>query len=368
MANHIIISGEIYGARKDDLGPIGGGCGYKSRIDKVKYVVRNLTELENALAKAEFGETVLIPEEIEIDMTARVYIEKFILNIGKGVTLAGERGQNECKGAILTCDSLDTPAMIKVAENTRITGLRIQGPCPKRYLDHHSRSFQQIGCINLDRKRNPQGKEICNGNSNCDGHRYYFRFPISAGIHTVNNGLEVDNCEISAFSNAGICLEKGKGHHIHHNFIHHCQYHGLGYGITHNTAYSIIEYNLFNWNRHSIAGSGAVDSGYVARNNIDLGESLSHCFDMHGTNADGSRGLQDGSSIAGSLIEIYNNTFRGNNFAVAIRGVPSKKCEIHHNWFVNRENAVLAYSDIMCSNNAHGNNPAKVTSANRSAI
>lgn len=95
------------------------------------------------------------------------------------------------------------------------------------------------------------------------------------------------------------------------------------------TASSLIEQNLFNWNRHSIAGTGRPGSSYVARHNVELGESLSHCFDMHG-----GRDRKDGTDIAGTTIEIYNNTFRAQQTPVVIRGVPQEKCEVHHNWFL----------------------------------
>jgi hypothetical protein len=138
----------------------------------------------------------------------------------------------------------------------------------------------------------------------------------------------VDNCEISGFSHAGVHLLTAQGHHIHHNHIHHCQYQALGYGVCHNTASSLLEYNLFNWNRHSIAGTGRPGNSYVARHNLELGVSLSHCFDMHG-----GRDRKDGTNIAGTSIEIYNNTFRARQTPVVIRGVPEEKCEVHHNWF-----------------------------------
>jgi len=144
----------------------------------------------------------------------------------------------------------------------------------------------------------------------------------------------VDNCEISGFSHAGVHLRTAQGHHIHHNHIHHCQYQGLGYGVCHNTASSLLEYNLFNWNRHSIAGTGRPGNSYVARHNVELGVSLSHCFDMHG-----GRDRKDGTNIAGTSIEIYNNTFRARQTPVVIRGVPQEKCEVHHNWFTRHSEA-----------------------------
>lgn len=322
--------GTAYGAKPDDRGPTGGGEGYAKVVRDGDYVARDLDTLLQALSKAETGQVVFIPGETTIDLTARIYIEDLVLEVPEGVTLAGERGHRNSAGALLTSDALDTPVIIRAAgPGVRVTGLRIQGPNAKRYLDHHRRSF------------GPEGK----------GRDYYYEFPTSNGIETKYRGVEVDNCEISGFSHAGIYLRDGEGHHVHHSFIHHCQYNGLGYGVCHNTASSLIEHNLFNWNRHSIAGTGRPGCGYVARHNVELGVSLSHCFDMHG-----GRDRQDGTNIAGTRIEICNNTFRAPNTPVVIRGVPQEKCDVHHNWFVKHkgpEGAVRASARTHVLNNAY---------------
>jgi len=324
----------VYGAKPDEQGPIGGGSGYANIITKGDYTVKELDGLLDALSKAKSGQIIFIPGETEIDLTARIYIEQLVLDVPEGVTLAGDRGHKGSNGALLTSDALKTPVMIRAAgSNVRITGLRIRGPNPKRYLDHHRRSFKNNG----------------------GGHKYYYKFPTSDGITTGHHQLEVDNCEISAFAHAGIYLSKGEKHHIHHNAIHHCQYNGLGYGVCHNVASSLIEYNLFDSNRHSIAGTGRPGCGYVARHNIELGFSLSHCFDMHG-----GRDRGDGTDIAGTSIEIYNNTFRAPQAAVVIRGVPQDTCEIHHNWFPKHGgagNAVRASAKTTVANNAYGDSP-----------
>ena len=302
------IDNTVYGARSDGRGPIGGGNGYANIIVKGDYTVKDLDSLLDALSKAKAGQVIFISGEVVIDLTARIYIEQLVLDISEGVTLAGDRGYGGSKGALITSDALKTPVMIRAnGPDIRITGLRIQGPNPKRYLEHHRRSFGEGG----------------------GGHKYYYKLPTSNGITTRYARLEVDNCEISGFSHAGIYLMIAKGHHIHHNYIHHCQYQGLGYGVCHNTASSLIEHNLFNWNRHSIAGTGRPGNSYVARHNVELGVSLSHCFDMHG-----GRDRKDGTDIAGTSIEIYNNTFRAQQTPVVIRGVPEEKCEVHHNWFL----------------------------------
>lgn len=321
----------VYGAKPDERGPIGGGNGYANIVTQGDYTVKDLDALLHALSKAKTGQVVFIPGETEIDLTARIYIEQLVLEVPEGVTLAGDRGHNGSNGALLTSDALKTPVLIRATgPNVRVTGLRIRGPHPKRYLDHHRRSFGKGG-----------GR-----------HKYYYKFPTSNGIRAEHPRLEVDNCEISAFAHAGVDLTKGEGHHVHHNFIHHCQYNGLGYGVCLNRASSLIEHNLFDWNRHSIAGTGRPGNSYVARHNVELGVSLSHCFDMHG-----GRDRRDGTNVAGTRIEIYNNTFRAPQTPVVIRGIPQEKCEVHHNWFAKHmepKQAVRASAKTNVFNNAYG--------------
>ena len=330
------INNAVYGAKPDKNGPIGGQKGYSKIITKGDFTVDSLESLLDALSKVKSGQTIFIPSDAIIDMTTAIYIEKLALNIPGGVTLASDRGHNGSEGGMLTSDALDTPVMISIGgPGVRITGLRLQGPNPKRYLDHHKRAFGPGG----------------------EGHKYYYKFPTSRGIITKHGDLEVDNCEISAFSGAGISLSEGTGHHIHHNFIHKCQYNGLGYGVSHDRSLSLIEYNLLNENRHSLAGTGRPGSGYIARNNVELGISLSHCFDMHG-----GRDRKDGTDIAGTTMEIYNNTFLAPQRAVVIRGVPEEKCDVHNNWFVKHQDvkqAVRAEEKTIVHNNLYGEKPSK---------
>lgn len=324
--------GVVYGAQADERGPLGGGEGYRATVAGGDFEVATLDELLAALAQAQAGQTVFLPGETEIDLTARIYVDKLVLEIPSGVTLAGNRGVDGSRGAILVSDALDTPVMIRaLGPDVRITGLRLQGPCPKRHLDHHRRAMELEG---------PEYR------------RYYYKFPTSNGIVTEHDRLEVDNCDISAFAHAGIDLRRGTGHHVHHSSIHHCQYQGLGYGVCHNVATSTIERNLFNWNRHSIAGTGRPGSGYVAAHNVELGESLSHCFDMHG-----GRDRRDGTNVAGTSIEIRNNTFRALAIAVKIRGVPEDRCHVHHNWIarhLDNQPPVVAEAGTTVEQNAYG--------------
>ena len=333
------INNVIYGAKPDNRGPIGGGSGYTKILTKGDITVTDLESLIEGLKKAKAGQVVFIPGNTLIDMTTHIYIDELVLTVPAGVTLASDRGSKGSQGAIITSDTLKTPVMIKTGgPNVRITGLRIQGPNPKRYLEHHKKSFGS-------------GPSYTDGL----GSDYYYKFPTSNGVIAEHSDLEVDNCEISAFSLSGVGLNKGDGHNIHHNFIHKCQYNGLGYGVCLSGAFSLIEYNLFNENRHSIAGTGRPGEGYLARHNVEIGISLSHCFDMHG-----GRDRKDGTNIAGKSIEVYNNTFGPPNRAVVIRGVPEEKCEVHHNWFQKHSDAkqaVGAEEKTKVFNNAYGTKP-----------
>ncbi len=306
------IDGQVYGAKPNEVGPIGGGEGYQRIVTDGDHRVATVDELIEALKKAQAGEVVYVEPDAQLDFTTLVFAEKLVLEIPEGVTLASNRGHEGSRGAMICSDAFATRPLIRpLGPNVRITGLWIRGPDPKRRLDHHQRSFKAE-----------------RGDSKVQ-HVYYYKFPMSSGISSEFPGLEVDNCELSGWSISAVGLSSGTDHHIHHNYIHHNQMNGLGYGVCHSTAASLIEYNLFDFNRHSIAGSGRVPSGYEASNNVEMGVSLSHMFDMHG-GAD--RG--DGTNIAGDWMKIHHNTFRGRRVAaIVIRGVPSEGAEIYSNWF-----------------------------------
>lgn len=281
------------------------------------------------MGNAKAGDVVYVDGSAKIDCTIRIYIENLVLEIPEGVTLASNRGMGNSRGGMILSDTFATRPLIRVmGPNVRVTGLRIAGPNPKPCLEHHRRCFVE-------------GR----------GHEYYYKFPTSDGISTDHPGLKVDNCELGGWSHGAICLRVGDGHHIHHNFIHHNQYNGLGYGVTHDRAFSLIEHNLFNYNRHSIAGTGRPDSGYEARHNVEIGHSLSHCFDMHG-----GRDRKDETNIAGTWLKVHNNTFRCPQTAVVVRGEPEESINIYNNWFYHKpkETPVRSAGNTKVQNNAYG--------------
>ncbi|HCG35451.1 MAG TPA: hypothetical protein DER23_03805, partial [Clostridiales bacterium] len=292
------IDGIIYGAYSDG-DPLGGGKQYRDAFTTGNYVATNADELYAAAAAAGFGDVIFIPGGTIIELGNAQSGTLTSLLLKAGVTLASDRGKVNANGtvsigAIIKTSYNTTKEMITIGgDNVRITGIVVHGADPGRHLAHWDRCFASTG-PKLD-------------------YSYFYKLPVTKGIHCVYNNLEVDNCEFSGFSYAAIYLSgqggaATTGHKIHHNYIHHNQIKALGYGIVHTYAYTTIAYNLFNYNRHSIAGSGVPNSGYVAHNNVEFGESLSTYFDMHGGY---DRNKNYDEEIAGEYVEIYNNTFLG---------------------------------------------------------
>jgi hypothetical protein len=212
--------------------PLGGGTGYTETIRPTGPPVGHLDELIEALAGAKSGDTVYVSGDAVIECTERIYVDELVLALSGGVTLASDRGIDGAPGGLIRSDAFATRPLVQVTgADARVTGLRLQGPNPRQCLEHHSRSFRE-------------------GHG---GHEYYYKFPTSDGIATAHSRLRVDNCELAGWSHSAIRLNRGDGHLVQHNFIYHNQYQGLGYGISHDIAESVIEGNLFDANRHSIA-------------------------------------------------------------------------------------------------------------------
>ncbi len=314
MQTWFLQDGQVYGARPDERGPIGGGAGYTQAVVSGDYVASDLEGLLAALSQARSGETVYVQPGSEIDFSELAREETLPIIIPAGVTLAGSRGVDGQLGPLFVSHELDTPGLLEAGgPGVRITGFRIQGPDGLRREDHYRESFS--GLTAEDRQ-------------NRVGHKRFYELPNSRGIISRFDELTVDNCELFGWSHAAVYLRAGQKHSIHHNYIHHNQRKGLGYGVCVLRAFALIEYNIFNYNRHSIAGTGTPPSGYTAWHNVVLGAASSHCFDMHGGVDRG-----DGTDIAGTRISIRNNTFYSYHRAIGIRGRPEDRAIIEYNWF-----------------------------------
>jgi hypothetical protein len=318
-----------YGANaKIDCEPLGGGVGYSGIVDSASadYVVSNRTELLSALNNSSSGDTIYVADAAVINMTGDQNIV-----IKGNVTLASGRGRNNSLGALIYSDALLTFPLFKTSgSDVRLTGIRLQGP------DSDRRSEQMTWLDNLGR---------------------YYDIPNSRGIQSSYPRLTVDNCELYGWSHAAVFLISGSNEsYIHHNYIHHNQRSGLGYGVTVDISTTgLIEANIFDWNRHSIAGGrGAPGASYTAIYNLVYGNANGHYFDMHGGND-----VSNASIPAGGYVRVYNNTFmESGEAALGIRGVPVIGVWAINNWAA-YNTSVLAPENIFAQwlDNLPGHTP-----------
>jgi hypothetical protein len=302
---------ETFGAEANPTGnPIGGGIGYTDSISKsnpnVKFVVATKEQLLIAAQRAKSGDIIYVDEHATIDLTG-IYGG---VTIPAGVTLASNRGRGLSSGGLIRQDRSEMDpddvgwqsAIRAGGEGVRITGLRIEGP---------DKGTERI---------------------------YAQGLPLKTGILSPYADIEVDNCEIFGWSYAGIALmDTGTepAGHFHHNYIHHCQSSGYGYGVVFTHAVGLVEANLFDYTRHCVACAGHPGDGYEARYNVIMDTQTGHNFDMH---ADPEK-----SGAAGTYLEIHHNTFYStNDFSVAVRAVPIEGAYISHNWFLNADFAPVA--------------------------
>ena len=222
-----------------------------------------------------------------------------------------------------------------------------------------------------------------------------------------SQGVEIDHNEIYRWRGAAVNVHDGNGADdpnfvgrinrdnahtvwVHDNYIHHNQHpsrdncgtalidsdnHAAGYGVeASDGAYVFIERNVFDWNRHSIAGDGKAGTGYFAFRNLilknggvhfrcldseDLGLTLAeflsgnpagalayaigqaldgdkiyhtHAIDMHGRGDNGFGGQ------AGEFMDIEFNTIlytAGNG--IHLRGTPTDEMLVKQNVFAHED-------------------------------
>jgi len=294
-----LVSTETFGAEPNPTGdPIGGGAGYTRIISdsdpRVKYIVSTEDELLHALNNTTSGEVVFVRGTANIDMSNAVGTV-----IPAGVILAGDRGLNGSAGGRIfrTRSGQSGFATLVAGDNVRITGLRIEGPDMEQNQDLGD--YAIMGAIQAFDARD----------------------------------LEVDNCEISGWSYAGVAFDRSAGStahgYVHHNYIHHGQAKGYGYGVVIGYGTALVEANLFDYMRHAVADGGCPGSGYEARYNIALNHFIDAVFDMH-PNPQPPSPL----SKTGDLYKIHHNTIEvTDQAAVSIGAIPETGLFVDHNRF-----------------------------------
>ncbi|MFC6099480.1 hypothetical protein [Olivibacter domesticus] len=288
---------------------------YKNIVNKRTYNVKNKTELIDALKRSKRGEVVYIKDDAVIDLSN---VKKLI--IPGGVTLASGRGKGNSKGALLFTKTNGTRPLIGTGGNDiRITGIRIEGPDTEIYAKGNALAGKSAEDLKKNRL-NYYRKNM-------------YGVPVSDGVTSWHQNLEIDNCELYGWTYGAIHLRgKGVRSNIHHNYIHHNQRFGLGYGVVLDGSTALIKANLFDFNRHSVAGTGRKNTGYeVCYNKFMENNNGTWAIDMHG-----GKDRNDGTDLAGSDLLIHNNTIRLNDgaLAVVIRGIPSKEAKIYDNQII----------------------------------
>ncbi|MCE5228592.1 Ig-like domain-containing protein [bacterium] len=237
----------MHGCESNPTGePIGGGVGY-SRIytpAEATVVVSTAAQLLSAISSATAGTIIYVDDSAQIDLTAQTSA----IMVPGGVTIASGRGRNGSVGGLLFTNLFAARHyMFQSGGNgVRFTGLRISGP----YYG--------------------TGRTI----------------PYSYGVTFAHNDCEIDNCEVMGFNLASVASSGNvTGMRVHHNYIHHNQRCGWGYGVACYTSKEcLVEGNLFDYTRHAVASSGVRPASYEARYNLYMDNSISHIFDMHGAN------------------------------------------------------------------------------------
>jgi hypothetical protein len=257
------------------------------------HVVRTEDGLRSAVSDA--GATIWLPGDVELLIEGSTPIP-----IASDVTFASNRGQGG-QGALIETTAYHPTVFKSRKSGIRITGLRVHGP-KTAYFDPRTK---------------PQPESA-----------YYSR-----GFELFGDRIEIDHCELFGWTSAAVSLgsrNEPTGSRIHHNTIHHNQMQTLGYGIDLRNGEHLIEWNYFDWNRHSIAGFGHRQNGYEARFNIVGPHAVRHAFDMHGLRENIT---EYSGPLAGKYIRVHQNVFALTAAAaVVLRGASSHQSWVTNNW------------------------------------
>jgi hypothetical protein len=284
----------------DGFEPVGGGYSYDRIVKRAQKTVLpgNMTpvELGNHLRRiiyeAKPRQTVYIDANCTIEVSESI-------EINKPLTIAGNRGVDGSKGALIRSTKNDNFVFKVNVKDVRITGLRFEGNQSVEVIDHAVQVMDKdstkmaITTFELD---------------NCEFYDWAIAVEVSHYLMKTHRGYSIE---------------------IHNNFFHDNVCPGYGYGVDVGNAFVRVYGNLFENNRHDIACSGTPLSGYEAFCNvINEGSSEVSNFDVHG-------GAANRADYAGRFFKIHHNDFRdlncqGNIFVV---GRPRVACVITNNRF-----------------------------------
>jgi len=275
--------GDSGSGQPDDRVPIGGGPAYDDAVTEADAdaVATSLDDLVDALEGAAAGDVVFLAGDATVDLGEET------ISVPARVTLASNRGVDGSAGALLATES-EPADLVRLAEGATLSGVRLRG-----------------------------------ANTGDDGGSS----DRASGATVVGTAAEVENCEIRGFPFAGVYVQDGWGH-VHHNVITECNKAGLGYGVAMYAGYNGLEYNYFNYNRHSVASDGS-HRGYVCRYNHFGPTEVMHNIDAH---EPGCELLK----VHNNVVETVEREWDGRvNEIVKIDGVPDEGATVRDNWFFN---------------------------------
>jgi hypothetical protein len=254
--------------------------------------------------------TVDLAPDVNLDLSGRD-----ALHVAPGVHINGGRSSGQLGARLFTTTK---PGVLLViggyhnSDGVRVNGIRLDGG--------HMEIGDGNGPIGI-RVRSSVNVDI--GNNEIYGW-------TGIGVQVIDDRLE----RIASRNRSAV--------RVHDNFIHHNRHWGeQGYGVQANqSAYVLIERNVFDFNRHAIEASNTIGIGYMAYNNLLLtggGETnpvwMSHQFDVHGSHTDWlNRGYYTGS--AGEYFDYrYNSLFYVAGDVLKVRGRPDAGADVAHNVF-----------------------------------
>lgn len=257
---------------------------------------------------------VRVQNQVEMDLSRLPTVE-----IAAGVSLIGARTPREPGGRFYASAPHHTLFLV-TGDNVRISGVRIDGG--------------EMGVADFEAS------------------------PMFGIVVDSKSNVEIDNNEIYGWRGAAVMVQdelnlidrvhnamtvRIDDNYIHHN--RHAEAHGYGV-VVGDGAYALIEGNVFDWNRHAIAGDGSPGSGYFAYRNLVLEHggdhyelfgvtvAYTHQFDMHGTRNCSSSSSAWDCGPAGEYIDIrYNSFFNAHGSAIKLRGTPAIGGDVAFNVF-----------------------------------
>ena len=316
-----------YGADADPTGdPIGGGTGYSNIVAQsmAQYVMYG-----RAIAEPT---PYLTPNDCDVTVSTAASLKSYIQQSGKRIWVSGEIDlgsssylhiadgvtlASDGTGLIYSTGTSNRYVPLFVAHsNVTLHGIRLRGPYSGTA---DSGAPYMIGIMNSSNESSggyPGLKVI-----RCE----IFNWPF-AGVYITHDGVSGLNAD-------GMAV-------VRDSYFHHNQKTGLGYGVNVYGGTALIENNVFDYNRHHVAGqrtyASEAPTNYEVRNNLFQNVNNNSLVDCHGGNDSQDWGNPDDPDVttaAGGTLLIHHNTFEiSDECSVAIRGVPAVICSCYNNW------------------------------------